>query len=278
MKSGTFGVAEPLNFGNDAVDGWFGTPGFWKNWCEFIDGIDGNEPTEQAGKPGFPDGELSYYVDTSGDGIVNDGSNPNPAVPVDERGFLIGDLNRNGIKDGNEQTFFFSPAQMKDALEASNKEMQRDGIKIILRDLAATWANLLASEMVSAGDEDPFDHTDPADCVEPIDLVWWTVQWLEEMGWDAANYNDGPNPTVRTRSGDWKDEDVAGTPSPSAQDLHGWMDELNNNGYFNVDGLSSSFDEDWKGGVYGLDRDLIDDDDGVESFLTAFQAWEDAAV
>ena len=59
------------------------TPGFYQNetWQLFWDGIVGNEP-EQSGTEHFPDGEITYMVDSNGD------------MMPDSTGLLIGDYNK----------------------------------------------------------------------------------------------------------------------------------------------------------------------------------------
>jgi uncharacterized repeat protein (TIGR01451 family) len=122
------------------------TPGFWaqntgqNQWTKFWDGIVGNEP-KQAGTNGFANGEITYAVDSNHDGVIN-GS--------DQKGLLIGDYDKDGIQDPNENVLFVSTADALTLLNASAKQIQ-DGRFMLGRDVVATWLNYLEGNAIGDG-------------------------------------------------------------------------------------------------------------------------------
>ena len=146
--------------------GWFGTPGFWKNWTEFFDGIPDNQP-KQSGEDFFPDGEMTVEFDG-------------------ESGVWL-DCNEDGIITEDE---FWSSEWLIDALEGGGKTKgPRNAVDTISRDLAALILNIAASPQ-NAGPDDPNDGI-----ISPIELVKWAQEWLDMFG-------DG---MVRTNSAEWKE-------------------------------------------------------------------------
>ena len=184
--------------------GWFGTPGFWKNWCEFFDGIEGNEP-KQTGQDFFPTGEMTTTR-------INDEG-------VEESGIWIDCDNDGEIGDGE----FWTSAWLKSALEGGTTKGPKNAVDILSRDLAALVLNLAANPQ-NAGDDDPNDGV-----ISPIELVKWANAWIEAQ--------DGP---VRTNHPDWKNP-FEGLPI-SAQEMHEFIDEANN--YGTVDGMIFGVDRD----------------------------------
>ena len=105
--------------------------------------------------------------------------------------------------------------------------------------------------------------------VDPIDLVWWFVQWLEE--------HEGSG-SIRTFSDEWKDpndfDDDGDFEAPSAQ-------EPAQTGWTMPTTTASSSDPIFTSNVWGLGRDEFEEtmeDEGVMEFVEAFAVWEDAAV
>ncbi|RZV43041.1 MAG: DUF11 domain-containing protein, partial [Acidimicrobiales bacterium] len=202
-------------------EGWFGTPGFWKNHCEFFDGILDNEP-KQAGQEYFPEGEMTIVV-------------------ADDAPFYAGETGIwiNFNDDGDDMTpevvdegEFWSVDWLKDALEGGAGKGPRNGVDTLARDLAALVLNIAASPDAGS-DNNP-------DTVDPIQLIQWAQEWLDA-------YGDG---MVRTNSEVWKEPQFDG---PSASDLHTFIDQLNNTGSF--DG-----NEEFPGGTFGEDRDQEDEE------------------
>ncbi|CAN7345707.1 beta strand repeat-containing protein [Rhizobium sp. LjRoot254] len=203
------------------------TPGFWSNLgSTFWNGIIGDEP-KQAGTPGFADGELLYKVDCNGDGVL------------DKKGLLIGDYNKNGLTDGDEDTLFISIKLAQTLIDASQKQ-QQDGRYMIGRDVVASWLNFLAGNAVGDGSDDTARHF----IDEAVDWLDWT---------DGTRNNgklDGPDTllgnAVKTSSNAWQlgintDADVD-LEIEAGKDIHSALDEYNNHG--TVNGFAVAHDAD----------------------------------
>ncbi len=213
------------------------TPGFWQNkkWQKFWDGIEGNEPS-QAGQPDFPDGDLFYppYTNSEEPGKVLD-----PVTGEYQTGILIGDYNRNGKTDEDENTIFYTTEEALDIIKASNK-VQQDKRYTLGRSLNASWLNYLAGN--------------PA----PTDDITDGIQWLQTLtpDEDGDGKGDGAledlvtgidSPPIAASSGFWNggiDSPISSLPSPYDQnvgmegalplpagnEIHGILDDYNNNG------------------------------------------------
>ncbi|NES68259.1 MAG: DUF11 domain-containing protein, partial [Okeania sp. SIO2D1] len=213
------------------------TPGFWQNnkWQKFWDGIEGNEPS-QAGQPDFPDGDLFYppYTNSEEPGKVLD-----PVTGEYQTGILIGDYNRNGKTDEDESTIFYTTEEALDIIKASNK-VQQDKRYTLGRSLNASWLNYLAGN--------------PA----PTDDITDGIQWLQTLtpDEDGDGKGDGAledlvagidSPPIAASSGFWNsgingpisslpspyDQNIGmegALPLPAGNDIHGILDDYNNNG------------------------------------------------
>jgi len=188
------------------------TPGFWSNLgAGFWDGKDGLP--KQAGKPGFADRELLYAVDSNGNGAVDAG---------DQKGFLIGDYNLDGITNAGEDTIFVALALAQQLIDASQKD-QQDGRWMLGRDVVATWLNYLAGNNI--GDAD--------DPMSPTSLLNDAIDWFQTFA--DANHDDimdlAKAGAIKTNSASWNQPGDAGYGDYiAAATLHSELDQYNNIG------------------------------------------------
>jgi len=180
-----------------AVDGWFGTPGFWHKWTSFYDGIEGNEP-DQSGKDFFPDGEMTSTIE------LDDGTMVDDAIHID--------LNGDGVATEDE---VWTSEYLLEVM--GSKGGGSNGVDKLERDMVALILNLAAS---------PESQSDGRDgTTDPIQLLAWANAWLAEFGDDFISTNDDA----------WRDDmdhDGDGTIDPSAALLHTFIDDLNNYGRY----------------------------------------------
>jgi len=208
------------------------TPGFWqnmKNGGQFWDGIANNE--KHAGADGFPDGELMYAVDSDGNGSIN----------VGVKGLLIGDYNKNGLTDSDEDTLFVSYSDALKLINASNKQLNGlsgDGKYMLGRDMVASWLNYLQG----SGFGDPSDLNNPADTHSPAHYLNDAIDWMQKFSgtdsdtsstdqFDIFKLSTG---TIKTSSAIWNSPQ-----SPidhSASQMHSALDYYNNTGQTEVGG------------------------------------------
>ncbi|WP_172799906.1 DUF11 domain-containing protein, partial [Croceicoccus bisphenolivorans] len=205
-----------------------GTPGFWShNGAPFWDGQQNNE--SKAGQPGFAEGELTYAVDSNGDGFLNAvaGDGINDGKPLDVEGLLIGDWNQNGIQDGDENTLFISLEAAQEIINASNRQTsgkQADGVYILGRDAIATWLNYLANGgqdgdcFIDRYDTDTFDALSPEEALNDA-ISWFEAQGIESI--DADGDGIFSLAKIKTNTDAWKD---------GGDDAHAALDEFNNFG------------------------------------------------
>ena len=130
------------------------TPGFWVNptWMTFWDGVIGNEP-RQCGTKGFVKGDLLAAPYKTG----TPGSVVDPVSGNSLAGVLVGDWNRNGQTDTNEQTLFYSTREAQLIMNSSLQPSSNDVRYTLGRSLVASWLNYVAGNPVDtarAGDRD----------------------------------------------------------------------------------------------------------------------------
>ncbi len=193
------------------------TPGGWGHsfkLLSFWDGVDGNEI--DAEKDEFPDAELTYAVDSNGDGVI-DGS--------DEAGLLLGDYNRDGLANDGHNIFI----SLEDALDLVRNETGAKGwnkVDDLGRQAVATWLNYLAGNSIN-DDEAGLSETDAEHWMNTA------IDWLLE---NADANNDGNfsmnGAKVRAREDAW----YFGGQILDA------LDEYNNFG--TVDGVINAHDAD----------------------------------
>ena len=198
------------------------TPGFWqsKYGGQFWDGQTGNE--QKAGEHCFADGELTYAVDSNGNGTI--------LAPPDKKGLLIGDYDMDGIKDPDENVLFIDLNAAKALIQANEKDVQ-DGRWLIGRDLVATWLNYLAGNPV--GDDDPSDgHYSPRESID--DAIAW-LKLFGDTGSNGIGFVSGKpqfeGTAVKTSSAGWQVDISAFVES--GKEIHAALDEYNNFGTVN---------------------------------------------
>ena len=212
------------------------TPGFWQNpnnGGQFWDGIAGNE--KNAGQDCFPTGDLLYQVDKTGDGIKDN-------TP----GLLIGDYNKNGVRDAGEDVIFISLTDAQSLINAKNNQMS-DGVVKIGRDVVATWLNYLAGNPVGDVADDGF--------YSPKEAIDDAIDYLQIFG-DKNNakpggfadtndlfdcYSSG-HAAIKTSTSYWTQDFPGG--DHSGADIHGALDEYNNFGTVNGVGYAHDCDSD----------------------------------
>lgn len=144
------------------------TPGFWSNNGSLL--WDGNVNSfPKAGGLGIvgPASDLMYKIhDTDGDGDVDSAPGVNGYL-------MIGDWDKDGVADPNENVLIISRSDALSLLNSSQK-LQQDGRYMLARDAIASWLNYLGGSFV--GDSD-----DPNSAMHYIDEA---VAWLIEATTD----------------------------------------------------------------------------------------------
>jgi uncharacterized repeat protein (TIGR01451 family) len=226
------------------------TPGFWQNpnnGGTFWDGIANNQAHDG---PDFPDGDpntegnqdLLYAVDSDGKGQTDGSGNvildpiPNDSDGdgsiLDEAGaakvgLLIGDYNRNGVTDGDEDTIFISLKDAQIVVNASSKN-GNDVISKIGRDAVAAWLNYLAGNDIGDGSDGTAMHY-------LDDAIDWLQSFADkssnvlETGETFDTFNAGSR--LKTNSAFW--QDPQGDSDHSGADIHNALAEYNESGTVN---------------------------------------------
>ena len=218
-------------FGQTATGPGVGTPGFWGRWTDLWDG-DASAP-RQAGSPGFAAGDVLFMAYGATGGPID------PVTGLRTMGLLIGDYNKNGRTDSNEETIFYTVSEALTLINASNSAMGSDARLILDRQLVATWLNFMAGNPLEAADPTRPDLRDAVDAA----IDWLQLYTTNEGGVD--NQGDGMLTTatrMRSSSSAWNNS-VAGLPAGNT--IKDWLDEYNNNG--TVLGTQIAFDRDMFG-------------------------------
>ncbi|NEY91421.1 DUF7507 domain-containing protein, partial [Tabrizicola oligotrophica] len=197
------------------------TPGGWGNSFKLQSFWNGN-PDDQVpyeGKPGFPDGELLYAVDSTGNGAI-DGA--------DKKGLLLGDFNGDGLEGAGETTIFISYEIALAMVQNANWGPKQDKVDDVARHAVATWLNFLAGNNIG----DDSDGT-------PKDWLEEAVAWLLANGDKNDDGVFGDYDIVRAKDKPWN-QDVNGVESGS--EILDALDEYNNHG--TIDGVIYAHDAD----------------------------------
>jgi hypothetical protein len=216
------------------------TPGFWSNWTDFWDG-DLSVPT-QASQDCFADYDL-LRIDSNGDGTI-DGNDSGWSMHNGQLGLLIGDYDRNGIADPDEDVIFISLTDALNLINANNKQMS-DGVVKIGRDVVASWLNYLAGNPIGTVDATDGDYS-------PREAIDDAIDYLQIFGDKNNSGSTGnlSNPleifdcysaghtAVRTSGAFWTSDFPGG--STSGATIHDSLDEYNNFG--TVDGVGYAHD------------------------------------
>ena len=123
------------------------TPGFWSNNGSLL--WDGNGATfPKAGGLGIvaPGQDLAYAVyDLNGDGVIDNAAG-------NKRYLMIGDWDKDGVADANENVLVVSREDALSLLNSSEKQ-QQDGRFTLSRDMVASWLNYLGGSYVGDSDD-----------------------------------------------------------------------------------------------------------------------------
>ena len=119
---------KPCNFGSKDAPG-VGTHGFRKQWTVIWDGDNSND-YQCNNKANFAKTDILYTV-----------TDPVTGTNADQ-GILVGDWNGNGITDHSERTLFYSLAEAKTMLSASDSG--QDCRYLMGKQLVAAWLNVIA--------------------------------------------------------------------------------------------------------------------------------------
>jgi hypothetical protein len=123
------------------------TPGFWSNNGSLL--WDGNTSTfPKAGGLGIvdPGEDLAYAIhDLNGDGVIDN-------VAGSRQYLMIGDWDKDGVADANENVLVISRANALSLLNSSEKQ-QQDGRYVLSRDMVASWLNYLGGSYVGDSDD-----------------------------------------------------------------------------------------------------------------------------
>ena len=198
------------------------TPGFWqnaKNGGQFWDGVTGN--AKHDGEVCFPTDDL-LRKDSDGDGDI-DGNDSGYTTYNGVLGLFIGDYDRSGTADSDEDVIFISRANAMALLSSNTKDMNDMAVKIG-RDAVATWLNYLAGNEIG---EDP-----DASLYSPKEAINDAIDYLQTY----AGVNNGgsseiwdvykPSHTAVTNKANAA-AFAAGAP------IHNALDEYNNFGTIN---------------------------------------------
>ncbi|MFC0587788.1 hypothetical protein ACFFF7_00005, partial [Novosphingobium aquiterrae] len=207
------------------------TPGFWNRWTTLWDGTAVGDP-KQMGTPGFPAQDVLYKVDSNGDGVING---------QDKAGLLIGDWDKDGIRDAGEDVIFISLADARSLVGAANKTVGSDGVQIIGRDLIATWLNYLEGNAIDKAGTADNSHN-------PQHFIQDAVNYLQAFaGINGPNEsNSGASDTfdvfdlathkeTRTNSTYWQTAHPELGYDHSGAAMHTALDTYNNTG--TIDGI-----------------------------------------
>jgi len=142
------------------------TPGFWSNNGSLLwDGKDGTMP--KAGGLGIvPIGQdLAYEIkDLDVDGDDDTGAGSRCYI-------MIGDWDKDGIADANENVLLISRQDALSLLNSSMKQ-QQDGRFMLARDLVASWLNYLGGSYVG--------NPDNATSTSVVHYIDEAVAWLQQ--------------------------------------------------------------------------------------------------
>jgi len=213
------------------------TPGFWQNpnnGAQFWDGISGNE--KHAGEDGFPTGELLYAVDSNNDGVINAvaGDGINDGSPLDAKGLLIGDYNKDGLTDNGEDTLFVSFTDAQSLINASNKQLNgasADGRWILGRDMVASWLNYLQGSGFGDASDPQSPHHYLDDSIDWMQIYSGTLSGGTTETFDKLKLSGS---AIKTSTSLWKD--VQSGFDHSASQMHSALDYYNNTGQTQVGG------------------------------------------
>jgi hypothetical protein len=188
------------------------TPGFWQAWTAVWDGVASND-SSFAGRSDFPTSDIlrpPYSAATV-----------DPVTGQTALGILVGDYNRNGKTDAGEKTLFYTLAEARTIVSAS-QSAQQDRRYTIDRSLVASWLNYLA--------------VNPAPTGQMNQAITWLQTYTPDENGDGKGDGNlslqASTYRVPASSPAWSN----GTPTynglPTGEVLNNKLDYYNNTGLF----------------------------------------------
>jgi hypothetical protein len=188
------------------------TPGFWQNHFEVWDGVASNDASF-AGRSDFPASDIlrpPYSAATV-----------DPVTGQTTLGILVGDYNRNGQTDANENTLFYTLAEARTIVSAS-QSAQQDRRYTIDRSLVASWLNYLAVNPAPTGDMNQA-------------ITWLQTYTPDENGDGKGDGNltlQASTYRVPASSPAWSNATNTYNGLPTGEVLNNKLDSYNNTGLF----------------------------------------------
>jgi uncharacterized repeat protein (TIGR01451 family) len=188
------------------------TPGFWQNHFEVWDGVTSND-SSFAGRSDFPASDIlrpPYSAATR-----------DPVTGQTTLGILVGDYNRNGQTDGGENTLFYTLAEARTIVSAS-QSAQQDRRYTIDRSLVASWLNYLA--------------VNPAPTVDMNQAITWLQTHTPDENGDGKGDGNlslqASTYRVPASSPAWSNTTNTHNGLPTGEVLNNKLDYYNNTGLF----------------------------------------------
>jgi len=188
------------------------TPGFWQNHFEVWDGVTSND-SSFAGRSDFPASDIlrpPYSAATR-----------DPVTGQTTLGILVGDYNRNGQTDGGENTLFYTLAEARTIVSAS-QSAQQDRRYTIDRSLVASWLNYLA--------------VNPAPTVDMNQAITWLQRHTPDENGDGKGDGNlslqASTYRVPASSPAWSNTTNTHNGLPTGEVLNNKLDYYNNTGLF----------------------------------------------
>lgn len=188
------------------------TPGFWQNHFEVWDGVATNDASF-ANRSDFPASDIlrpPYSAATV-----------DPVTGQTTLGILVGDYNRNGQTDAGEKTLFYTLAEARTIVSAS-QSAQQDRRYTIDRSLVASWLNYLAVNPAPTGDMNQA-------------IVWLQRYTPDENGDGKGDGNlslQASTYRVPASSPAWSNPTNTYNGLPTGEVLNNKLDSYNNTGLF----------------------------------------------
>jgi hypothetical protein len=188
------------------------TPGFWQAWTAVWDGVASND-SSFAGRSDFPASDIlrpPYSAATV-----------DPVTGQTTLGILVGDYNRNGQTDAGENTVFYTLAEARTIVSAS-QSAQQDRRYTIDRSLVASWLNYLAVNPAPTGDMNQA-------------ITWLQTYTPDENGDGKGDGNlslQASTYRVPASSPAWSNATNTYNGFPTGESIHNKLDSYNNTGLF----------------------------------------------
>jgi len=188
------------------------TPGFWHAWPAVWDGVASND-SSFANRSDFPASDIlrpPYSAATR-----------DPVTGQITLGILVGDYNRNGQTDAGEKTLFYTLAEARTIVNAS-QTVQQDRRYTLDRSLVASWLNFLAVNPAPYGDMTQA-------------ITWLQTHTPDENGDGKGDGNltlQASTYRVLASSPAWSSGTNIHNGLPTGESIHNKLDYYNNTGMF----------------------------------------------